>query len=147
MSKIFIVTGHGNYAEGIRSSIEMLLGVNKEVYFVDFDEDDTDISLKNKYLQIMDKNKDSNVLFICDILGGTPYKVAAGLTNENPNMEVVAGCNIGSMIEAFMNREDYTIGQLADFIVETSKRFTVRFAKVASDSNEIDKYTETDEGI
>lgn len=147
MRKIFIITGHGNYASGIKSSLELLLGVNKEMYFADFDENDTDISLKNKYMQIINENKVSQVLFICDLLGGTPYKVAAELANENHDMEVVAGCNVGSIIEAFMSREDYTIEQLADFIVETSKRFTVRFEKITSDGNEPGEDIGTDEGI
>lgn len=139
MSKIFIVTGHGKFATGIKSSLDMLLGTSDDIYFVDFEETDSDVTLKEKYSEIIGKRNEAEVLFICDLLGGTPYKMAAEFANKTDRIEVVAGCNIGSIMEAFMGREDHSLSDLADFIVDVSKNFTIRFIKVNTNSININQ--------
>ncbi|WP_018963753.1 PTS sugar transporter subunit IIA [Coprothermobacter platensis] len=145
MSKVFIVTGHGKFAAGVKSSLDMLLGAGDDLYFVDFEETDSDVTLKEKFSKILSERKDAEVLFICDLLGGTPYKVAAQLANETDKIEVVAGCNIGSIMEAFMGREEHSLSDLADFIVDVSKNFTIRFKKV--NTNSINTNQDFSEGI
>lgn len=144
MGTILLITGHGSFATGIQSSLKLLLGENKDLYFIDFDEDDTDLTLKQKITEVLDKNTNSQVLFICDILGGTPFKVSVEISNFNDNMEVVTGCNIVSIIEAFFKKESLSISELADFIVETSIEATLRFKKIDTNTNKIPSSIEED---
>lgn len=130
MNTIFIISGHGNYATGLQSTIELLIGKNNDLNFIDFTVDDSDVNLKEKMQRVIDDNLNSQILFICDIFGGTPFKVAAELANYNDNMEVVAGCNIGSIIESTFQIDNLSIIELAHFIVNASKNSTVRFEKV-----------------
>lgn len=130
MKKIIAVSGHGNFASGLQSSIELLAGKNEDVYFIDFAVNDTDITLKEKFNSILSENPDSQVLFVCDILGGTPFKTAAEVANDNDNIEVVTGCNVGSIIEVILRRDMVPLGQLAEDIINSSRKSTVRFKKV-----------------
>lgn len=130
MNTIFIICGHGNYGTGLQSSIELLLGQNTDLNYIDFMSEDSDITLKEKILKVINDNLNSQILFICDILGGTPYKVSAEIANYNENMEVVAGCNIGSIIEACFQKNDLLITDLAEHIVDLSKNSTARFEKI-----------------
>lgn len=130
MKKIIAVSGHGNFASGLQSSIELLAGKNEYVYFIDFAVNDTDITLKEKFNSILNENPGSQVLFVCDILGGTPFKTAAEIANDNDNIEVVTGCNVGSIIEVILRRDMVPLGQLAEDIINSSRKSTVRFKKV-----------------
>jgi PTS system N-acetylgalactosamine-specific IIA component len=89
MKKVIIISGHGNYATGLQSCIELLAGRNEEVYFIDFIVDDTEASLTEKLMKVVNSHSGSEVLFICDILGGTPFKMSAQIANDKANMEVV----------------------------------------------------------
>lgn len=130
MSKIFIVCGHGNYGTGFQSSIELLLGKNTDIHYIDFLVEDNDITLKEKMLEIINQNSNSQILFICDIIGGTPYKLAAEIANYNDNIEVIVGCNIMSIIEGSFQKDNFSLEDLASFIVESSKNSTIKFEKI-----------------
>lgn len=145
MNKIIILSGHGHYATGLQSSIELLAGKNEDMFFIDFTVEDTDVTLKEKMLKVLEENKESEVLFVCDILGGTPFKTAAEIANSDDKMEVVAGCNVGSIIESIFQRDTMTIGDLAQSIVDTSKQSTMKFNKVVI--TEAMDHLDTEDGI
>jgi PTS system N-acetylgalactosamine-specific IIA component len=134
MKKIIVISGHGHFAAGIQSSIELLAGKNEDVCFIDFLVNDTDVTLKEKFNILLNQNPDSQVLFVCDIFGGTPFKTAAELWKDNENIEVVAGCNVGSIIQAIFQRDSVSLGQIAENIINSSKRSTIRLNK--ADLNE-----------
>lgn len=145
MKNILVVSGHGEYATSIRSTLEFLAGKNDEIKYIDFTQDDTDITLKAKMQKVLDENKDSGILFVCDILGGTPFKCAVELSILKNNIEVVAGCNIGSMLETSFNLGSIDVSELADLIVESSIKSTIRFKLNALPNNKED--VESDIGI
>lgn len=142
MNTIFVVSGHGIYATGIKSNIELIIGKQKNIYYVDFTVDDNDIVLREKIVKIVEENNENQVLLIGDLLGGTPFKTMAQIANDRDNVEVVVGCNIGSIMEAVLGAEDLPLIEIADKMVETSKNSTFRFEKIcigesiASDSYE-----------
>jgi PTS system fructose IIA component. len=129
MGKIIIVSGHGHYATGVQSSVELLAGKNSDFFYVDFTETDSDQMLKEKFESILERNPDREVLFVCDILGGTPFRVAAEISGFSDHMEVVAGCNISGLIEISLMKDSVPLGQLADYMVEVSKNSTIRLVK------------------
>lgn len=144
MKTVIVITGHGNYATGLKSSIELLAGQNEDLYYLDLMVDDTDQILKEHMVNVVKENEGSSVLFICDILGGTPFKVSVEIANNNDDMEVVAGCNIGSILEGVFQKDKISVRELADSMVLSSKRTTVRFEK-----NNVNRNTAIDptEGI
>lgn len=129
MKTIIIITGHGHYATGFQSTIELLAGRNSDIHYIDLTITDTDRTLFDKMRQVIAANEEAKVLFICDILGGTPFKVAAQIANESDDMEVIAGCNIGAILEGIFRKDTLSLMELADFIVEASKRTTIRLEK------------------
>ena len=129
MKTIIVVSGHGNYATGLQSSIELIGGGNRDLYYLDLTVDDTDITLKEKMNIVVGQNVGAGILFICDILGGTPFKVSVEVASNSDHMEVVAGCNIGSILEGIFQKDKISIEKLADLIVFTSKKSTIRFEK------------------
>jgi PTS system N-acetylgalactosamine-specific IIA component len=94
--------------------------------------DDTDQTLKGKMNCVVAKNVGAGVLFSCDILGGTPFKVSVEVANNSDHMEVVAGCNMGSILEGVFKKDKISVAELADLIVSSSKRTTIKFEKITA---------------
>ncbi|MGH4122146.1 MAG: PTS sugar transporter subunit IIA [Clostridium sp.] len=141
---IIIISGHGEYATGMKSAFELLAGANENFYFIDFTVEDTDETLRGKFNNIINKNMNTSILFFCDIMGGTPFKTAALIANEKENMEVIAGCNLVSLIEAKFQDDTTSIKELAEVIVNSSINSTCIFKKVKTTGV---KYIKTEDGI
>ena len=74
-------------------------------------------------------------MLIGDLLGGTPFKTMAEIANERDNIEVVVGCNVGSIMEAILGAGDLPLLEIADKMVETSRNSTFRFEKISIDES------------
>ena len=141
MKQIIIITGHNHFASGILSSLAMIAGAKDNVFAVDFLSDDNDESLESKYNKIIDENKDSEILFVCDLMGGTPFKVTSKLAFTNDNYEVVTGINLGGLIDTSMKLDKMSIGELKTSCKEASIKSVIPLEKV------ITKEESSSEGI
>lgn len=141
MKQIIIITGHNNFASGILSSLTMIAGAKDNVYAVDFLSDDNDLSLEGKFNKIISDNKDSEILFVCDLMGGTPFKVTSKLAFTNDNYEVVTGINLGGLIDTSMKLDKMSIGELKTSCKDASIKSVIPLEKV------ITKEESSSEGI
>ena len=141
MKQIIIITGHNNFASGILSSLTMIAGVKDNVYAVDFLSSDNDESLEGKFNKIISDNKDSEILFVCDLMGGTPFKVASKLAFTNDSYEVVTGINLGGLIDTSMKLDKMSIGELKISCKDASIKSVIPLEKV------ITKEESSSEGI
>jgi len=144
MRKVIVLSGHGNYATGMQSALEFLAGSNEDMFYVNFLETDTEVTLREKYAAIIEKNPYTEFLFVCDLLGGTPFKVAAEITNDTENMELVAGCNVSGILEMVLTKDGFTLSQLAEQMIEVSKNSTLKSNKI--DVNSASPTEDIDEG-
>jgi Phosphotransferase system, mannose/fructose-specific component IIA len=92
MTKV-IVIGHAGYGSAMKRNINMLVGDVPDFEFVDFNEQDDLELLRGKLSKALKKIQGSDVLFACDLSGGSPFREAALLCSENENYAVVAGLN------------------------------------------------------
>ncbi|MBU7555169.1 multidrug transporter [Pediococcus ethanolidurans] len=124
-----IVTGHGNFASGIESTIKLLAKSIANVHYVDFTGEMDETSLAKEYQSLL--SSDEKTLFFCDLVGGTPYKQAVvASSGHEEQIAVVAGCNVGSLLELGLNSsvlDDKSIADVAKLFVETSKKNTKTF--------------------
>lgn len=128
-----IITGHGHFASGIRSSLEVIAGKKENVEFVDFDDDSTD-SLAQKLNTAMDHLKHlDGILVLADLTGGSPFKVSVecGVKREQ-KVEVIGGINLPMVIELTMAREFIAdLNDLTTMGLNTGKDNITRFEFVA----------------
>ena len=141
MKQIIIITGHNNFASGILSSLTMIAGSKDNVFAVDFLSDDNDMSLEGKFNKIISDNKDSEILFVCDLMGGTPFKVTSKLAFTNNNYEVVTGINLGGLIDTSMKLDKMSIEELKISCKDASIKSVIPLEKV------ITKEESSSEGI
>ena len=125
-----LVTGHGNFATGLTSSVNLIAGMPQKYEAVDFLESYGVEQLAEKLSEAMDRLSDcEGILVFSDLAGGSPFKTAVevGMTKSN-RVEVLAGTNLGMIIELSMARgfiED--MDTLVNMALETGKSQVVHF--------------------
>jgi len=92
MTKV-IVIGHAGYGSAMKRNINMLVGEVPDFIFVDFNEQDDLEILRGKITKGLEETLGFDVLFACDLSGGSPFREAALICTEHENYAVVAGLN------------------------------------------------------
>ena len=92
MTKV-IVVGHAGYGSAMKRNINMLVGDVPDFIFVDFNEQDDLECLRAKLTEALKEAEGCDVLFACDLSGGSPFREAAIICSEHENYAVVAGLN------------------------------------------------------
>ena len=88
----YIITAHGKYAEGCKSSCEMITGDTSAFVPVTFTEEMTKEDVEKKYEEILaEKGAEECKAIIADLPGGTPYNAAMRIVSEHKNIQLVAG--------------------------------------------------------
>nr|WP_317331976.1 PTS sugar transporter subunit IIA [uncultured Romboutsia sp.] len=98
---MLIITGHGNFGSGLKTSLDLIVGNFNFVKPVDFTEDKSPEYLKAEIENII-KETDKKIYIFTDLVGGTPFKVSSELTLEHSNVEVFCGTNLPMLVEATM---------------------------------------------
>jgi len=122
-----IVTGHGNFASGLLSALNVVVGDQPHVSAIDFLTADSSEGLKQKIRNQIDTT-DGDVLVMADLPGGTPHKESVYLKLENPtrNIEVLAGSNFPMLLEATL-ADDETASSLATRLVDEGQSAISRY--------------------
>ncbi|PID66284.1 MAG: PTS mannose transporter subunit IIAB [Gammaproteobacteria bacterium] len=99
-----IVCGHGQFATGIASTVELISGQPENFQVVDFNGSD---DLNYLLHQAINKMHCEQLLFFTDILGGAPFHQASLIAKKRGNCQVVAGVTAQMLIEACLERDEY----------------------------------------
>lgn len=143
-----VVTGHGNFATGLTSSLRLLAGEPEHYEAVDFEPEDSIESLTEKLKNAVERLNDcESIAIFADLTGGSPFNVASRMKMAGIGrpLEVVGGSNIPVILGAYMSRmmtDDVT--ELVTNALEDGKEQIVRFVPVEDDDDECecDEYEE-----
>ncbi|WP_251861890.1 PTS galactosamine/N-acetylgalactosamine transporter subunit IIA [Clostridium sp. Marseille-Q2269] len=117
-----IVSGHGNFATGLTSSLELIAGKQRDLIAVDFTIEDTTDTLKEKMENAMDELKHcEGLVVLTDIIGGSPFNTAVLLGMCKENVTVISGTNLGMILEGALCREGLTMEELKDTLINSGK--------------------------
>ena len=97
-----ILISHGSMAEGVKASLEMIVGKQDHVHVVALTPDGDNRQFEEELLKKM-KALNGSSLIIADLLGGTPCNVALSNYLESENVEIIAGMSLPLDIEATLN--------------------------------------------
>ncbi|MEM1485826.1 hypothetical protein V6615_13285 [Oscillospiraceae bacterium PP1C4] len=125
MTKV-IVIGHGGYGTGVKDNLMMLVGETNGFYFVDFNLADDVNTLEKKIHKIIKRCCESDILFCCDLAGGSPFRLVAVLSAQTPQFVTVAGLNTAAYTELVYNLE-LSARELGNLAVEVSKSTVIIF--------------------
>ncbi|NBI07340.1 PTS galactosamine/N-acetylgalactosamine transporter subunit IIA [Senegalia massiliensis] len=122
-----IITGHGEFAKGINSVIELVAGKQENVATVDFLENHSTEDLKNNLKEKIENMNTEGTLIFTDIPGGSPFKMAVELSMEHDDIEVIAGTNVPMIMEILFDRENVDLLELKNRAMEVGKKQIVTF--------------------
>lgn len=131
-----IITGHGQFASGLLSSIELIAGNQEELEIVDFKEGDSSENLNENIKEAISRLSNENIVIFTDIPGGTPFNQSVLISQEYSQVRVITGANLPAIIDGLFNRE-MDIEDFVKKILETGKDSLVsnNFRKEKQKSN------------
>lgn len=140
-----IVVGHGKFAEGLTSAVELIAGKQDNYEVLDFTAEITPTDLGASINAAMEKlNNEVGTVVFTDLLGGTPFKESVEASITHNNVRVITGSNIAMLLEASLMRSMVTnIDEFVSSLVATGKDQVsffdlVSLEMVAEDNEEMD---------
>ena len=126
-----LVTGHGHFATGLNSSLELIAGKQPNVALVDFEADHSVETLKENLANALDSLKECDgVLVLSDLPGGSPFKTAVELKYERLDqpIEVISGTNLPLLVASATMTSVFTSPlDLAEAMIPEGKDSIIRF--------------------
>jgi len=99
-----VLISHGGMAEGVKGSLEMIVGQQEHIHTVSLRPDGDNIQFENELNSKM-KALNGSTLIIADLLGGTPCNVAVKNYLNVAGVEIIAGMTLSIVIEAVVNQQ------------------------------------------
>ena len=122
-----IVSGHGNFATGIGSALELIVGVQNNLELVDFNKNDSVIDLETKIVESMKKMDVDGYLFLTDIPGGSPFKKCVEIGLKYKNCKTIAGTNVPMLLDVVFDRDEENVSDLIERVLISGKNHIVTF--------------------
>lgn len=119
-----LLAGHGRFATGVLSGIEMIFGLQGDIETVEFVDGETKTELDAKMDTALERLEGARgVLLLCDVLQGSPFQCAAERALRDERIRVVYGANVPMALEVvarLMGGVD-DIDELANAVVEIGR--------------------------
>lgn len=120
-----IVGTHGEFAKGIVQSCEMIYGQRDKLKAVTLVPGEGPDDVVAKYEQAIKELGTEKILFLNDLMGGSPYNAACRLVATNENYGIVAGVNLPMLIAMSsaqdMNDDSVTLAELMEQAANAGK--------------------------
>ena len=116
----FILTGHGQFSNGLASAIDMVAGDQPAFKIVPFEGSQAASYGDDLRVAITEMRAEcEGVVVFVDLLGGTPFNQAMMIASDVDNVEIVTGTNLPMLIELLLTRSGgSTVSELAEQAVQ-----------------------------
>ena len=125
----FLIATHGTFAAGIKSSLDLIVGANENIFLIQAYVDDT-VSVDTQIKEIQEQLGDDDELIVfSDLLGGS-------ITNQllqhllRPNVYIISGFNLPLVIEILLAGADTPIEEVITSAIENAKEQMVYVNKL-----------------
>ena len=139
MSTGIIVMGHGHFASGITSSLELIMGSQPDYEALDFPAESDKEDLKKRLNTVLERlERNDQIIILADLFSGTPFNVAMEIVTEKPNLKLYYGLNLGMLMELISRRMFQGDAELSEGLIEIGRQQVGLF-----DPEAMEAYTET----
>ena len=134
MIGIIIVT-HGNLALELKSAMEHILGVQKNIEIISIKPDD-DLEIKKSALEesIKKVDEENGVIILTDMFGGTPSNLAISLLKIG-KVEIISGVNLPMLIKLIGLRDSNDLQKVATESKESAQKYISIASEILSENN------------
>lgn len=118
-----ILTGHGGFASGLYQATVQIIGEQPQFVAVNFpDGMSNDLLAEQLQKALLICDKGDGVIFLTDILGGSPFRCSALLSYQYKNSEVLTGTNLQLLIEMLLAREEFDLVSFRDTAIDIARK-------------------------
>ncbi len=118
-----LVVGHGEFAKGLISSVDIIVGQQNYLEGAEFKLGDSTEDLEgNIQRKIKNMKECDGILFLTDVVGGTPFRTCVLLSQEIKNSKVLSGITLPLLLEAIMKRDTENIDELKENLIEIGRQ-------------------------
>lgn len=143
-----IISGHGSFASGLAQAMRQILGEQEAVAALDFPESSTTALLESQMQAALSEvDRGDGVVFLTDLLGGTPFRVAATLSLTAPEREVITGTNLQLLLEMVLERDGLSARNFREQALLCGHRGLTSLADELGKSHAEPEATLAEEGI
>ena len=115
-----VVVSHGPMGQALIETAEMIVGSQENVHAIALNADDNLDVLRAKVVQAIGRaDRGQGVLAMVDMFGGTPANAVASVLTSGC-CECLCGVNLPMLLEAFLQRADMSLGELAAHVESMS---------------------------
>ena len=134
MIGIIIVT-HGNLALELKSAMEHILGIQKNIEIIPIKTDD-DLEIKKSALEesIKKVDEENGVIILTDMFGGTPSNLAISLLKIG-KVEIISGVNLPMLIKLVGLRDSNDLQKVATESKESAQKYISIASEILSENN------------
>lgn len=134
MIGIIIVT-HGNLALELKSAMEHILGIQKNIEIISIKPDD-DLEIKKSALEESIKKVDegNGAIILTDMFGGTPSNLAISLLKIG-KVEIISGINLPMLIKLIGLRDSNDLQKVATESKDSAQKYISIASEILSENN------------
>ena len=134
MIGIIIVT-HGNLALELKSAMEHILGVQKNIEIICISSDD-DLDERKNDIEGSIKKIDNNngIVMLTDMFGGTPSNLAISFLKTG-KIEIISGVNLPMLVKLIGLRDSNDLQKVARESKESAQKYISIASEILSENN------------
>ena len=134
MIGIIIVT-HGNLALELKSAMEHILGIQKNIEIISIKPDD-DLEIKKSALEesIKKVDEENGVIILTDMFGGAPSNLAISLLKIG-KVEIISGVNLPMLIKLVGLRDSNDLQKVATESKDSAQKYISIASEILSENN------------
>ena len=134
MIGIIIVT-HGNLALELKSAMEHILGVQKNIEIICISSDD-DLDERKNDIEGSIKKIDNNngIVMLTDMFGGTPSNLAISFLKTG-KIEIISGVNLPMLVKLIGLRDSNDLNEVAQETKDSAQKYISIASEILSENN------------
>ncbi len=134
MIGIIIVT-HGNLALELKSAMEHILGVQKNIEIICISSDD-DLDERKNDIEGSIKKIDNNngIIMLTDMFGGTPSNLAISFLKTG-KIEIISGVNLPMLVKLIGLRDSNDLNGVAQETKDSAQKYISIASEILSENN------------
>jgi len=134
MIGIIIVT-HGNLALELKSAMEHILGVQKNIEIICISSDD-DLDERKNDIEGSIKKIDNNngIVMLTDMFGGTPSNLAIPFLKTG-KIEIISGVNLPMLVKLIGLRDSNDLNGVAQETKDSAQKYISIASEILSENN------------
>ncbi len=142
-----IVSGHGHFATGIVSSLELIMGKQTDLVAIDFPFGSSVVELNKMFDEAFASLQDcEDIVILTDLFSGSPFNVAMNRASSNSHLHLYYGTNLG-MLMGFASKRMFnsSFEDIAENVLDEARQNIgvfdpAQLSNISSDSNEEDEF-------